>query len=487
VARRPRPRSRKGFSKLNSELVAIRGRGVGEVDTHRGSRKPLEGIDEISELAERHTTAQPHLKRGERIALLIRDAAKLINNDLHRNRVILVFGLHSGAFETATELRRTATRELNEEHLTESGRVYRDRLAFRSLEAAIRKITEIPMSPGAAVAERSLTFAAVDELLRKYLTSPLAETERRSPFLVPPDIPFFVGRDAEMQELRDSVGARFPVILHGLYGMGGVGKTCLATHFCHEYRDAFPDGVLWAQLDKLSPNDALYAFAQAYGCGTEFMELPSLEARIGFVQSLLNHRDVLVVLDNVISSTEVEPLLRATSACQVIVTTRYRNLAALRNAFFIGIDPLPKEVAFELFTKIIGERRIRREADATADLCELTGRLPLAIRIIAERVRASVASLSSFAVRLREGRPLEELGYGPERTKDTNVRASFGLTYEMLASFQQRFFVFLGAFGGIDFDASSAARVAACDILAAERDLEELAGLSVASDLIPPR
>jgi len=474
---------------INSELVGVRGRGLRDIDTYRGSCKPLDGIEELTDAANSYTVNRPNLKRGERIALLVRDAVRLISDERHKKRIILLFGLHLSGYESATKLREHANVELKETYLSESARVYRDRLAFRSLEESIRQLLTISSSGrrdgdsrlGKDLSDTQVLIGHVREHLDKSgLRLPILEVSKPSvPFTAPPDICYFVGRRSELETLGNAVSLGIPAVLYALFGMGGVGKTALAARFCHLSRPTFTDGVLWAQLDKSSTADILYAFAQAFGRGVEVLQLSDIEKKIAFIQSVVSARHVLVVLDNAQSSGQLDPLIRAISSCKVIVTTRNRDLPALRDALVIDIESLAPAEALDLLESIIGSGRLKLEKTAAGEICELAGYLPLAIRIIAERVKRSSTSLVTFAARLREQRALEELYYGTEPTKETDVRASFALSYRDLPTTQQIFFASLGSFGGVDFDSNTAAYISELDTSTAERYLEDLTGLSL--------
>lgn len=64
------------------------------------------------------------------------------------------------------------------------------------------------------------------------------------PFQVGPLLPYFVGRDAEIETLCRHLTNVSENRACVIYGMGGVGKTTLATRIAYELRGAFKDGVL---------------------------------------------------------------------------------------------------------------------------------------------------------------------------------------------------------------------------------------------------
>ncbi|MFT4189230.1 MAG: toll/interleukin-1 receptor domain-containing protein [Aeromicrobium sp.] len=55
--------------------------------------------------------------------------------------------------------------------------------------------------------------------------------------------PYFVGREAELQALRDSLTASRVGTVTVVSGFGGMGKTELATTYAHAYRHAYPGGT----------------------------------------------------------------------------------------------------------------------------------------------------------------------------------------------------------------------------------------------------
>lgn len=73
--------------------------------------------------------------------------------------------------------------------------------------------------------------------------SHLPVLEAKAPFqaLAPP--PHFVGRQSAIDQLRSQMTTP-GIQVHAIVGMGGVGKTTLATQLAHAERGDFPDGVL---------------------------------------------------------------------------------------------------------------------------------------------------------------------------------------------------------------------------------------------------
>lgn len=277
------------------------------------------------------------------------------------------------------------------------------------------------------------------------------------PFQAIPDPPHFVGREQLIAELSGAILAGEQGGIYTLQGMAGVGKTALATHLAYQLRPYFPDGVLWARVDTSDAMSILSTFARAYG--RDVSQYTDLSSRSRVVRELLADKRALIVLDNVQSSAEVEPLLPPSGACVVLITTRHRNLAITRGARRFPVGPFDEqqEEALHLFRRVLGEERVAAERATLAEIASLLGSLPLAVDIVASRLAYEPGwSAADFLRRLRyERRRLLELAY-----EQHSVRLSFQMSYDALAPEVQHFFEVLGVFAGEDFSVEAAAYVA---------------------------
>lgn len=296
------------------------------------------------------------------------------------------------------------------------------------------------------------------------------------PFQAIADFPNFVGREHELEALRETLLSGHQVTLYSFQGMGGVGKTTLATHIAYELRPHFPDGVLWARVDTSDTMSILSTFADAYG--RDVSTYTDVESRSRVVRGLLADKRALIVLDNVQSSEQAVPLLPPSGTCAVIVTTRRHDLSVTRAAHRCLITSFSQEKgeALDLFAKVLGQDVVESERATLAEIADLLGHLPLALDIAACRMAYEPDwSAPSFLERLKqEQRRLNELAY-----EDQNVRLSFNVSYEALSAEQQRFFAALGVFGGEDFDVEAAAYVTETPRQEAEDGLRALYSLSL--------
>lgn len=306
----------------------------------------------------------------------------------------------------------------------------------------------------------------------------------RTPFQAIADLPHFVGRTTLLNTIQTALLSDENIILYSLQGMGGVGKTTLAAHLAYRLRTHFPDGVLWARVDTSDTMSTLSTFAHAYGY--EVSQYTDLASRSRVVRELLANKHTLMVLDNVESSQQIEPLLPPSGRCTVLITTRQRNLSALRGgqAFQIGPFADDGQESLHLFRRVLGAQRVARERETLAQIAALLGHLPLAIDIVASRMAYEPGwSAHDFWQRLkRKKRRLHELAY-----EDQSVRFSFTASYTALSPEEQAVFVALGLFVGEDFLAEAVAFVTEMDLFDAEDVLRRLYGLSLVQQSRPGR
>ncbi|WP_031164989.1 AfsR/SARP family transcriptional regulator [Streptomyces durhamensis] len=254
------------------------------------------------------------------------------------------------------------------------------------------------------------------------------------PAQLPPPPAQFTGRDDARRALRNALTeppAPAPAIAV-ISGMAGVGKSALALDVAHGLRERFPDGQLYVNLHGATPGMTPLTSAQALAAllrdlGAEPRSIPEHpDAAAALLRSLLAPARVLLVLDDAASAAQVRPLLPAGPGCAVIVTSR-SPLTALDGARRFPLAPLTGEDSAALLRAVSG----REGLDAGHALVELTGRLPLALRVVAARLAARRALTPDvLAGQLAEtGGRLRNLEYD-----DLSVRRSLAVAHDALAA-----------------------------------------------------
>jgi DNA-binding SARP family transcriptional activator len=244
---------------------------------------------------------------------------------------------------------------------------------------------------------------------------------RHAPEAVPRQLPgavrHFAGRREELEvlarlldQVEDTVAA---VVISAIDGMAGIGKTALALYWAHHVADRFPDGHLYVNLrgfdpsgSPVAPTEAIRGFLDALGVSPA--RIPAaLAEQAAMYRSLLAGQRVLVVLDNAREVTQVRPLLPGSSGCLVVVTSRSQltGLVVTEGASPLTLDLLADAEAQELLGRRIGLARTAAEPEATRELIELCGRLPLALSIVAARAAGQPRlPLTAFVTELKGAR-----------------------------------------------------------------------------------
>jgi tetratricopeptide (TPR) repeat protein len=309
--------------------------------------------------------------------------------------------------------------------------------------------------------------------------SPAPSRRGSAPRRLPQGAEDFVGRDALLAKIDAATGCAKSAPRPGvvmLDGAAGVGKTALALHWAHRVAELFPDGVLHCDLKGFSEDKALDAdvvvdrFLEALRVDVD--HLGTADRRARRLESTLQDRQVLIVLDNVRGLPQVAPLLALLRDCTVLVTSRNRLPGLGPRAF--PVAPMPAAESSRMLEARIGDRAVR-DRHAVADLVALCGGLPLAIGIVAHRIAASPgAELAEFVAQLRHERRLLDLGNHGD-TGDISLKTVFSWSYRALGEQDRRAFRLLGLHPGPDFSVDAATAILGSTRSAALDCLELLA------------
>ncbi|MGW0139642.1 BTAD domain-containing putative transcriptional regulator [Streptomyces calvus] len=255
------------------------------------------------------------------------------------------------------------------------------------------------------------------------------------PAQLPPPPAHFTGRtDVRDELLRVLTRRPRPAVpaVAVISGTAGVGKSALALHVAHMLTERFSDGQLHIGLHGATPGTAPLTPAQALTAllrdlGTAPRDIPEHPASAAaLLRSLLAPTRTLLVLDDAVNAAQVRPLLPAGTGCAVIVTSR-SPLAALDGAARFPLGPLSGEESAALLRAASG----RDGLDAGHPLVALTGRLPLALRIVAARLaarRALTPDVLAGQLSAADSR-LSHLEYD-----DLSVRRSLAVALDALAA-----------------------------------------------------
>ncbi|MBC9714393.1 tetratricopeptide repeat protein [Streptomyces sp. TRM66268-LWL] len=345
-----------------------------------------------------------------------------------------------------------------------SGRQADALAAYRRARSVL--VAELGLEPGRELREAERRILAGE---------PQESAARRHVHPAPAQLPHppagFIGRDTELAHLDGLVGDDPPLIAC-LAGTAGVGKTALAVAWGHRAAHRFPDGQLYVDLRGYGPGrpvpsgDALAAFLRALGVDGAVVPAAT-EERAALFRSLVAPKRLLVLLDNARSAEQVRPLLPGGKDCRTLVTSRdtLAGLSVREGAHRIDLGRLTAEEARRLLGGLTAA-----EPGAAAELIDLCARLPLALRIAAERLRAQPAgTVAALVAELTDERArLDLLDAGDPHA---SVRTALAASYHHLEPAAARLFRLLGLYPGEDIGAAAAAALAGCN---ARRPLDAL-------------
>ena len=206
------------------------------------------------------------------------------------------------------------------------------------------------------------------------------------PFQPPATLPYFVGRTREIALIKQKITADRHTRMVSLHGIGGIGKTSLASHVAHELRPYFPDGVLWARVDRSDTTSILKTFANAYGLAYDAtLDLDSFGRR---VRELLATKRILIVIDNAQHSEQIRPLLQSSDSCAVLITTRRQNLAITSGIQRLSLSGFSQDGrdSLALFERMLGTSFVEQQRSTLDQIARLSGYLPLAVAVAAKRL-----------------------------------------------------------------------------------------------------
>ena len=274
---------------------------------------------------------------------------------------------------------------------------------------------------------------------------------------LPAQLTSFVGRQAQMADLRQLVvGNR----LVTLTGAGGAGKTRLGMELTSLLTNEFSDGVWYIDLAPIT-NSAVAPVTVARSLG-----LPDQPGRstMELLRRFFGEKKMLMLLDNCehlldACVTLVVELLAACPQLTVLATSREPLGVAGELSWRVPSLNVADE-AVELFAD--RARRARPEFAITEDntavveeICRRLDGMPLAIELAAARVRA--LSLSQIADSLHDRFRLLTGGARTAVRRQQTLWASVDWSHALLTEPERVLFRRLAAFaGGFDLDAAQA-------------------------------
>ena len=312
------------------------------------------------------------------------------------------------------------------------------------------------------------------------------------PTNIPEPVSELIGRDEELAEALNLVGAHRLVTLTGV---GGIGKTRLALALARELRPHFADGVWLAEFSALT-DPGLVPATVAAAVGLELDRGGDVSARR--VAEALAGRRLLLLLDTCehlidAMAAMAEAMLQAGGVPRIIATSREPLRA--EGEWIFQVPPLSIPTAedcdpyqygavllFLVRSRASGAlvSEDRHVAPAIGAICRQLDGIPLAIELAA--ARAAVLGVQQVATGLRDRFTLLTRGRRTALPRHQTLRAALDWSHELLSKAERLLLRRLAVFSG-GFTVEAVAAVVNDDIVDSSSVIEGVANL-VAKSLV---
>ncbi|GJF34281.1 hypothetical protein KNE206_69810 [Kitasatospora sp. NE20-6] len=328
------------------------------------------------------------------------------------------------------------------------------------------------------------------------LTAPVAHpgTSMSTPHQLPRLTGGFIGRAEENRWLDEAASVEQPggSALAAIVGPAGIGKTAFVVQWAHRNLARFPDGQLFADLrglDEQEPQKPGSVLAHLLrGLGTAEADIPaSTRDRSLLFQKLTQDLRLLVVLDNAVTTTDLQPLLPSGRHCVTLITSRATllDLIAQEAPAWRTLGALPQADAVGVIAAVIGSQRVDAERASAEQLAELCDRLPLALRTCSARLAVLPNwRLSQLVTEIKDERTRLT---GLDTPGGIGVRAALSLTHRQLSANASRLLSLLGLQPGDEINTGQAAALLGCEPPLARRALGGLTTFHLLAEAGPGR
>lgn len=254
--------------------------------------------------------------------------------------------------------------------------------------------------------------------------------------------PLFVGRERELRDLARLLKGGATAAINPLAaatGLGGIGKTQLASEFLHRYGQFYPGGVFWLSFENAEAVPA--EIARCGGAGhldlrPNFASLP-LDDQIRLVQAAWQlDLPRLLVFDNCEDEALLDQWRPKSGGCRVLVTSRRAAWSKTLGVQTLKLETLPRAESIALLRKHRPD--LAADDHALDALADYLGDLPLALHVAgsylalyqddltAEEYLSELQAADGFDAELLAG----EDGYATGH--DQSVLRTFRLSYDKL-------------------------------------------------------
>ncbi|HYP41321.1 MAG TPA: FxSxx-COOH system tetratricopeptide repeat protein, partial [Chloroflexia bacterium] len=234
----------------------------------------------------------------------------------------------------------------------------------------------------------------------------------------------FTGREQLLEELHNAlISGQFAALTQAIHGMGGVGKTQLATEYAYRHMGEY-DIVWWVRAEEATTLAADYA---RFAGELDLPEKGAMEQEVvveAVRRWLEREQGWLLVFDNANKPEDVSRYLPRVIKGHVLITSRNPNWKAVASK--LPVLSFEQSEAVEFLLKITEQE----DEEAAKELSEELGGLPLALAQAGAYIEATGVSIAEYLDRFKSKRKeLWDKETEPHGYKGT-VRATLGLAID---------------------------------------------------------
>ena len=242
-----------------------------------------------------------------------------------------------------------------------------------------------------------------------------------------------MGREAELQKLHQQLQTSQQVAIVAVAGMGGVGKTELATQYAKQHLQKYQGGVCCLSAQGIDVGIQILRFAEL-----KFKLIApddwELADRLRYCWQNWQQGEVLLVFDDVTDyKKQVQRYLPPESPrFKVLLTTRQRFDRTLPQLPLGVLKPL---AAMKLLKSLVDRERLKSEPWVARKICKFLGYLPLALELVGRYLDTMPdLSLEKLLKRLEKKRLEHEAvtKANPLMRYEYGVAEAFALSWEQL-------------------------------------------------------
>ena len=289
----------------------------------------------------------------------------------------------------------------------------------------------------------------------------IAQLERAIPHNLPQPITDFIGREELLEQIQELLNSDRLITL---VGVGGGGKTRLATEMGHAVLNSFNDGIWFIDLASISDPELIF---QAIAGPLSIQESSAQNLEQAVIDALKS-KEALLIFDNCehlleASAVAADALLKNCEGLKILATSRERMAITGEIAIFIPpleFPPDSEEIEYDELkafesVQLFVERSKRANPDfamsehnssAIGTICRQLDGIPLVLELAAARMRM----MDAHQLSERLERRLDILT-GGSRTADPRqqtLQATIEWSYELLDEPEQALLRSLSIFAG---------------------------------------